>query len=174
MSKRYYGVPVPSPAGEGLIVRVADSDLPDAKTRPLPPRFDLQKIAPLSWGAKVVGTREQPNPGAAQLALAILADCLGDDLRARGLYRRFAHRLTTDYKQHEAWSLSGDRVLQIVAEMESVEQDPQLREARRKAAQEGKGRGPVVDERERGNPAQGVGPVERSDDDSGDDRFTKR
>ena len=52
--------------------------------RPLAPRLDLAwHAASFRWGCRGLRTL--------QLALAILADYLGDDVRARSLYHRFAH-----------------------------------------------------------------------------------
>jgi hypothetical protein len=116
-----------------------------------------------------VAARERPNPGAAQLALAILADCLGDAARARALFRRYAHRVTNGFLEHEAWSLGEDQVRQVVAEIEEVAADPQVVKEVRAAARE---RAPVADERG-GGTGPGVGSIERGERDSGDERFTR-
>jgi hypothetical protein len=50
---------------------------------PLPPRFDLKKLSPTGFEWTYEGA------GPAQLALALLADHLGDDARALALHERF-------------------------------------------------------------------------------------
>ena len=58
-------------------------DLRSMSCRLLPPRLDLWNHSPtgLEWG--YLGS------GPAQLALAILADCAGDDIYAKGMHQRF-------------------------------------------------------------------------------------
>lgn len=68
-------------------VEVWVSDENGGKTVPLNRRIDLvdHKAAQLNWG------RGDP-AGSSQLALALLADALGDDKRAKALHRKFQAR----------------------------------------------------------------------------------
>lgn len=72
--------------------RVRWGPMVEVDGKPLPPRQDLWRYSlelgkeamgnPFSWGDSSVGE--------AQLALAILADCLGDDAQALALHRIFS------------------------------------------------------------------------------------
>ncbi|MBV9860531.1 MAG: hypothetical protein JO267_00115 [Alphaproteobacteria bacterium] len=58
--------------------------------RPLPPRFDLRRLSPTGFEWTYEGA------GPAQLALALLADHLGDDRRALALYERFMRHVIAE------------------------------------------------------------------------------
>ena len=85
---------------------------------PLNPRLDLRNHSPtgLEWG--------YGGSGPAQLALAILADYLGDDAQALNLYQRFKWQVIAELP-HKKWMLTGadiDQALQRIraAEAEGV------------------------------------------------------
>ena len=90
-------------------VQVAEPDKPD---RPLAPRTDLFKhcATGLDWG--YLGN------GPAQCALAVLADALGDDLRAVRVHRGFHFYIITALPRHLAWQLTAAEVIAIVEEIE--------------------------------------------------------
>lgn len=80
----------------------------------LNPRFDLRNHSPtgLEWG--------YGGSGPAQLALAILADYLGDNQQALNLYQRFKWRVIAELP-HKRWiltSLQVDEALQRIREGE--------------------------------------------------------
>jgi Family of unknown function (DUF6166) len=58
--------------------------------KPLDPRFDLKRLSPTGFEWTYEGA------GPAQLALALLADHLGDDRRALALYERFMRAVVAD------------------------------------------------------------------------------
>ena len=85
--------------------------------RPLNPRLDLYNHSPtgLEWG--------YAGSGPAQLALAILADHLGDDREALNLYQCFKWAVITELPRDKRWILTSrdiDRVLQAIREMETA------------------------------------------------------
>jgi uncharacterized protein DUF6166 len=90
-------------------VLVAEPAKPD---RPLAPRTDLFKqcATGLDWGYS--GT------GPAQCALAVLADALGDDLRAVRVHRRFNFYVITALPRHLPWQLTAAEVIAMVEEIE--------------------------------------------------------
>lgn len=71
-------------AGRGCAVTVRDED---GAENPLDPRYDLRNHSPagFEWG--------YGGSGPAQLALALCADALGDDERARAAYQRVKFKL---------------------------------------------------------------------------------
>src|SRR4051812_25709179 len=75
----------------------------DGATRPLAPRLDLRAHSPagFEWA--------YPGSGPAQLALALAADVLGDDGRARDVYQRLKFGLIAGLPR-AGWELSEDRV----------------------------------------------------------------
>jgi len=79
---------------------------------PLDPRLDLRKHSPtgFEWG--------YGGSGPAQLALAILADHLGDDEQALNLYQRFKWQVIAElpYKRWTLMSEEIDRALQTIRE----------------------------------------------------------
>jgi hypothetical protein len=78
----------------------------------LPSRLDLRRHSPtgFAWGNGASGP--------AQLALALLADALGDDQRALALYQDFKFRCIAHMPS--CWIMSRSRVLAYVAELEGA------------------------------------------------------
>lgn len=69
--------------------------------RPLDPRYDLKRLSQTGFEWTYEGA------GPAQLALALLADHLGDDARALALHERFMRAVVADLDN--SWELtSGD------------------------------------------------------------------
>jgi len=70
--------------------------------RPLDPRFDIRRFSPpgFEWTYEGDGPR--------QLALAILADHLGDPTRALALTERFMRDVVADLDN--AWRLTSDEI----------------------------------------------------------------
>ena len=65
---------------------------------PLPPRYDLKRLSATGFEWTYEGA------GPAQLALALLADHLGDDNKALTLYERFMRRVVADLDN--SWELN--------------------------------------------------------------------
>lgn len=65
---------------------------------PLDPRFDMKRLSPTGFEWTYEGA------GPAQLALALLADHLGDDRLALALYERFMRAVVADLDN--SWELS--------------------------------------------------------------------
>jgi hypothetical protein len=66
--------------------------------RPLDPRYDLKRLSPTGFEWTYEGN------GPAQLALALLADHLGDDAKALALYQRFMQTVVADLDN--SWELN--------------------------------------------------------------------
>ena len=79
---------------DGAVVTVDD--------QPLNPRFDLKKFSPAGFEWTYEGD------GPRQLALAILADHLGDPARALALTERF--RVEVVAELDNAWRLTSDEI----------------------------------------------------------------
>ncbi|SDG87391.1 DUF6166 domain-containing protein [Roseospirillum parvum] len=79
--------------------------------QPLEPRLDLLSLAAegFEWGYQGNG------PG--QLALALLADALGDDARALALHRAFRDEVVV-FLSGDEWALSEAQVRRAVADLE--------------------------------------------------------
>ncbi len=112
---RYRGVRDPREAGPGQVwIEEIGAGLPGeaVQERALDPRFDLRRHSPdgFQWGYS--------GSGPAQLALALLADSLGDDELAQRLYQEFKRefvsgwcdRWTVDRQTIRTWA--GPRGLQ--------------------------------------------------------------
>lgn len=56
--------------------------------------------------------------GPAQLSLAILIDCLGDEERALGLYQGFKWDFVAKLHPTDAWQITSDEVMRIVERLE--------------------------------------------------------
>jgi hypothetical protein len=97
---------------EGCQVEVIDKDMPDGGY-PLQPRFDLRKHSPTGFEWGYTGS------GPAQLALALLADALGDVERAQRHYQDFKFKVVGRLP-HDRWELSQEDIIQKVASMEQV------------------------------------------------------
>ena len=70
--------------------------------KPLNPRFDLKRFSPAGFEWTYEGD------GPRQLALALLADHLGNDARALALTERFMQQIVTELDN--AWRLTSDEV----------------------------------------------------------------
>lgn len=79
--------------------------------RPLNPRFDLWNHSPtgFEWG--------YGGSGPAQLALAILADCLGDDDAALQTYQHYK-RTVIARLPYRSWRLSDGEIRKTVAALQ--------------------------------------------------------
>ncbi|MBV8776396.1 MAG: hypothetical protein JO258_04290 [Alphaproteobacteria bacterium] len=70
--------------------------------RPLNPRYDLKRLSPTGFEWTYEGN------GPAQLALALLADHLGDDARALSLYERFMRAVVAELDN--SWELTSAEI----------------------------------------------------------------
>ena len=70
--------------------------------RPLDPRYDLKRLSPTGFEWTYEGA------GPAQLALALLADHLGDDARALALYDRFMRAVVAELDN--SWELTSAEI----------------------------------------------------------------
>lgn len=98
--RAYYGL---RHGGRVDVFRFADHEDP-ALTR-LAIRHDLRNHSPdgFEWG--------YCGSGPAQLALALLADALGDDDEAGNLYQEFKRRFVTKFA-HNYWTINLDAILE--------------------------------------------------------------
>jgi uncharacterized protein DUF6166 len=85
---------------KGLLVYVVESGAGGTKIRPLSPRIDLVKHTPT--GGFECGFK---GSGPSQLALALLADHLGDD-EALELHLAFRDRVILELPRDRGWSLT--------------------------------------------------------------------
>jgi len=69
---------------------------------PLDPRYDLKRLSPTGFEWTYEGN------GPAQLALALLADHLGDDARALALYQPFMRAVVADLDN--SWELTSTEI----------------------------------------------------------------
>lgn len=79
--------------------------------RPLPLRLDLARHSPTGFGWGYAGS------GPAQLALALAADALGDDDRAKAVHQRLKAAVVAGLP-HDGWALTADAVRAAVAAAE--------------------------------------------------------
>ncbi len=79
--------------------------------RPLNPRLDLWNHSPtgFEWG--------YGGSGPTQLALATVADCLGDDEKARCLYQAFKSAIVANLP-FQQWTLTEAQVRSVVGALE--------------------------------------------------------
>lgn len=70
--------------------------------RPLDPHYDLKRLSPTGFEWTYEGA------GPAQLALALLADHLGDNARALALYEAFMRAVVADLDN--SWELTSDDI----------------------------------------------------------------
>jgi hypothetical protein len=70
--------------------------------KPLDPRFDLKRLSPTGFEWTYKGN------GPAQLALALLADHLGDDGRALALYEAFMRAVVAELDN--SWELTSAEI----------------------------------------------------------------
>ena len=78
--------------------RSLDGAVVTVEGRPLDPRYDLKRLSPTGFEWTYEGA------GPAQLALALLADHLGDDARALSLYEAFMRAVVAELDN--SWELS--------------------------------------------------------------------
>jgi hypothetical protein len=74
---------------------------------PLDPRYDLKRLSPTGFEWTYQGN------GPAQLALALLADHLGDDAKALALYQRFMQTVVADLDN--SWELNSADIATALA-----------------------------------------------------------
>ncbi len=86
---------------------------PEGGREPLNPRLDLRAHSPMGFNYGYGGS------GPAQLALALLADALGDDKRALRFYQDFKFKVIGRLKG-DRFELTRDDILQAVAELEAA------------------------------------------------------
>ena len=83
--------------------------------KPLPPRFDLKRLSPAGFEWTYEGA------GPAQLALALLADHLGDDATAVALHDRFMREVIAELDN--AWTLTSADIDDALRRMASAAPD---------------------------------------------------
>jgi len=105
--KHYIGERTP----EGCEVDVIDSGHPQGGYA-LDPRFDLRNHSPDGFNYGYGGS------GPAQLALALLADALGDDERAQELYQDFKFKVIARL-EGDRFELSQEDIRQAVTRLEA-------------------------------------------------------
>jgi hypothetical protein len=86
---------------DGAVVTVDD--------HPLPPRYDLQRLSSTGFEWTYEGA------GPAQLALALLADHLGDDRGALALYDAFMRGVVADLDN--SWELTSAEIDALLARL---------------------------------------------------------
>jgi hypothetical protein len=84
-----------------------------AGERPLRKRLDLFNHSPTGFECGYGGS------GPAQLALAILAECLGDDERAVRLHQRYKFRVVGALPRDQHWQLSEADVRSTADDLEA-------------------------------------------------------
>jgi len=94
---------------------------------PLPLRLDLESKSPTGFNWGYAGS------GPAQLALALLADALGDDSKALRCYQMFKQRFVCSLDQYKPWAISREAVKLMAGAIE-VDQGRLLSPMRRDAA----------------------------------------
>lgn len=104
--KRYVGTRTP----DECVVTVIDAS---GNEQLLNPRFDLRSHSPtgFNWG--------YGGSGPAQLALALLADALGDDDRAQENYQQFKFKVVSRFDADQ-FELSQEEIRQTVAQLEAA------------------------------------------------------
>src|SRR5258708_5548956 len=83
----------------------------DATPRELPIRLDLRNHSPTGFDWSYAGS------GPSQLALALLADALGDDDTALNYYQQFKWDVVT--KLGAAWTLTAEQIREAVNRLQS-------------------------------------------------------
>src|SRR6478736_4100384 len=103
--KTYIGTPHRDSVSGQSLVTVCDGQ----KSEPLPLRLDLDNHSPtgFEWG--------YGGSGPAQLALALLADALGDDALATVLHQRFKWKYIATLPQDAPWVMSDTIVRDLAA-----------------------------------------------------------
>ena len=77
--------------------------------KPLAPRLDLRRLSPTGFEWTYQGA------GPAQLALALLADHLGDDAQAMALYQEFMRKVVAELDN--SWELTSADIDAALAEL---------------------------------------------------------
>ncbi|MBI3408191.1 MAG: hypothetical protein HY040_07530 [Planctomycetes bacterium] len=104
--KFYHGECTP----ESCEVDVIDAGNPNGGGYALDPRQDLRNHSPTGYEWGYSGS------GPAQLALALLADALGDDEKAQRHYQDFKFKVVARLP-HDRWELSQEDICHSVAEL---------------------------------------------------------
>lgn len=91
----------------GCVVTVIE----DGAERPLDARLDLRSHSPTGFEWSYCGS------GPAQLALALVADAVGDDERARHVYQAFKRKVVAQLAR-DGWELSAEAVTRAAEEIE--------------------------------------------------------
>jgi hypothetical protein len=106
--KTYIGTPHRDSVSGQSLVTVCDGQ----KSEPLPLRLDLFNHSPtgFSWG--------YGGSGPAQLALALLADALGDDDRALQLHQDFKFKVVACWPEGERWWITAEQIAAVVKVIE--------------------------------------------------------
>ena len=111
--KTYIGTPHRDSVSGQSLVTVCDGQ----KSEPLPLRLDLFNHSPtgFSWG--------YGGSGPAQLALALLADALGDDDRVIRLHQCFKFKVVACWPESERWWITTEQITAVVnlIEQENVQ-----------------------------------------------------
>lgn len=99
--------------------RVRWGPMVEVDGKPLPPRYDLRDY-PRMFSKQAAGNMfswGDASAGSAQLALALLADCLGDDAKALELHQVFRVRFI-DRLPQSGWRLTEERLRAMIADLE--------------------------------------------------------
>jgi hypothetical protein len=112
--KTYIGIPHRQSGSGQPVVTVCDGQ----KSEPLPLRLDLFNHSPagFSWG--------YGGSGPAQLALALLADALGDGNLAVRLHQAFKFRVVACWPEGERWWITADQIAAVVNLIEQENAQP--------------------------------------------------
>jgi hypothetical protein len=102
--KTYIGIPARESGLGQPVVTVCDGQ----KCQPLPLRLDLFNHSPTGFGWGYGGS------GPAQLALALLANALGDDDRAIRLHHAFKFKVVAAWPEGERWWITADQIAAVV------------------------------------------------------------
>ena len=103
-SSHDFGIPHRQSGSGQPVVTVCDGQ----KSEPLPLRLDLFNHSPTGFGWGYGGS------GPAQLALALLADALGDDDLAVRLHQAFKFRVVACWPEGERWWITADQIAAVV------------------------------------------------------------
>lgn len=93
--------------------RIDEKTVVTVDGRPLDLRLDLRNHSPTGFEWHYMGS------GPAQLALAILADCLGDDAKALELHEDFKDQVVAGLPLR-AWQLHEEEVLEAVGALRTL------------------------------------------------------
>ena len=106
--KTYIGTPHRESGSGQSLVTVCDGQ----KSKPLPLRLDLFNHSPTGFGWGYGGS------GPAQLALALLADSLGDNDRAIRLHQDFKFKVVACWPEGERWWITAEQIAAVVKVIE--------------------------------------------------------